>query len=162
MLLYVWFESIRLLHPYHLLKRFCWLVETLSFCNSAAASLKRDLMTRCSSEPLPRWENASVAPPRSLERAKLSLWSTMRSCLARLVPSSVMGSAELRGQVERIMIHLTSVLLVRCAHVKVWPDCAWPNMRARVRLLNLKALHVWKTLHRLYNMSTCAWQILET
>lgn len=125
-------------------------METLSSCNSAAASLKCDLMTLWSSEPLPRWENASVAPPRSLERAKLSLWSTAHSCLRvfmSTVPSSVIGSAGLRGQVEKIMIHLTFVPLVRCARVKIWPNCAWPNMRARVRLLKRKALHVWKALH---------------
>lgn len=99
MLLCIWFELIRLLHLDHVLKRICWLVETLSFCNSAAASFTCNLMSRWSSEPLPWWENAGVAPPRNFERAKLSLWSTIHSCLTALVPSSVMGSAELRGQV---------------------------------------------------------------
>lgn len=86
----------------------------------------------------------------------------MHSCRAGLVPSSVMGSAELRGQAEQIMIHLTFVLIVRFTnHIRapLWrcDPIIWDQTRARVRPLKLKALHVWKTLH----MSRRAWQILR-
>lgn len=126
-------------------------METLS-CNHAAASFKCDLMTRWSSELLRRWENPDVAPPRNLERAKIIslINDAFMSSGTRASKRDGISRTQRSGGEDNDPPHLrTSSLLHQpqsSARVKVWPDCAWPNMRTRVRPLKLKALHVWKTV----------------
>lgn len=61
-----------------------------------------------------------LALPVIYRRQKWSLWSATHSCQAGVMPSSVMGSAGLRGQVEKIIIHLTFMFLVRFTNHLLW------------------------------------------
>lgn len=140
------------------MKGICWLMLQ----QHRHLPLKWELMTRRSRELLPRWENVGVAPPRNLQTAKWSLWPAARSGLAGVVPSSAMGSAERRGQVEKIMIHLTLVFLARFTNHPWWAPCKGmaPGSRAqRSDLWNWSRCTSGTPC--MLHLSTRTWQIVE-